>query len=56
MELNLIRIVITLVSLVIFLLIVAWAYRPANRDRFNADALIALQDDPASGGRSAASE
>ena len=47
MSLNEIRIIVTLVSLLIFVGIVCWAYWPANRARFDADAYIALNDDPA---------
>jgi cytochrome c oxidase cbb3-type subunit IV len=50
MSLNEIRIVVTLVSLLIFMAIVFWAYWPANRARFDADAYIPLNDDPADAG------
>lgn len=45
MDLNLIRIAVTLLSLTAFLGIVWWAYKPANRQRFESDAQIPLTEE-----------
>ncbi len=44
MDINLIRTLVTLVSFLIFLAIVFWAYRPANRNRFEADGQIVFDE------------
>lgn len=42
---GLLRGMITLVTLVTFLGICWWAYRPGNRSRFEQDALLAFDED-----------
>jgi cytochrome c oxidase cbb3-type subunit IV len=44
MDLNLLRGIITALSLLCFIGIVMWAYRPRNRARFEQDARIPLDD------------
>ncbi len=44
-ELGLLRGVITLVTLVTFIGICWWAYRPENRARFEEDGLLAFGDE-----------
>lgn len=44
MDINLVRTGVTVVSLVLFLGIVLWAYRPAHKSRFEADGLSVLLD------------
>lgn len=44
MDINLIREVVTVVSLVLFLGIVVWAYRPSQKKRFEDDALLVFSD------------
>ena len=44
MDINLLRSLIGVVALGAFLGIVAWAYVPANRERFERDALLPLDD------------
>lgn len=44
-ELGLLRGLITLVTLMTFLAICWWAYRPSNRGRFAEDAWMAFDDD-----------
>ena len=44
-ELGLMRGLITLVTLMTFLGICWWAYRPSNRERFDEDAWLAFNDD-----------
>ena len=41
---GLLRGIITVISLLTFLGICWWAYRPGNRRRFDADALLAFDD------------
>lgn len=45
MDLEVIRGLGTLVLMVSFLALCAWAYRPANRKRFEQDALLPFRDD-----------
>ena len=45
MDLGLLRGLITVLTLIMFLGICWWAYRPSNRERFEQDALMALEDD-----------
>ena len=44
-DLGLMRGVIALITLLTFVGICWWAYRPANRSRFEEDALLAFADD-----------
>ena len=44
MDINLIRTGVTLVSFVLFIAIVIWAFRPANRNRFEADGRMLFDD------------
>jgi cytochrome c oxidase cbb3-type subunit 4 len=44
-DLGLMRGVIVLITLSTFVGICWWAYRPANRSRFEEDALLAFADD-----------
>ncbi len=44
MDINTIRIFVTVVSFVAFLGIVAWAYAPSRRDRFERDALLPFEE------------
>ena len=45
MDLTLLRIVVTVVSFVTFLGIIAWAVHPLNREKFRQAALMPLEDD-----------
>jgi cytochrome c oxidase cbb3-type subunit 4 len=45
MDINTLRILMTLVAFATFLGIVWWAYGPSRRERFEQDARIALDDD-----------
>ncbi|MBL8379326.1 MAG: cbb3-type cytochrome c oxidase subunit 3 [Burkholderiales bacterium] len=45
MDINILRIMVTALSFAVFLGIVAWAVWPANRQRFEADAMIPFDDD-----------
>ncbi len=45
MELNTLRIIMTLVSFAVFIGIIAWALAPANRSAFEEASLIPLSDD-----------
>jgi cytochrome c oxidase cbb3-type subunit 4 len=45
LDMGLLRGGITLVTLATFIGICWWAYRPANRDRFEADGLMAFTDE-----------
>jgi len=56
-DIGLVRGVITLVTLFTFLGICWWAYRPASRSRFDADALLPFDeaDEPGQPGREAGS-
>lgn len=52
MDINLLRALVTIVALVLFVLIAWWAFRPANRERFEQDARIPLDSsDGPEGGR-----
>lgn len=44
MDINLIRTLVTLASFVVFIAIVFWAYRPSNRNRFEADGRIVFEE------------
>ena len=44
MDLGLLRGIIALVTLLTFIGICWWAYRPANRSRFEEDALLAFDE------------
>jgi cytochrome c oxidase cbb3-type subunit IV len=46
MDMNLLRGIITALSLLCFIGIVLWAYWPRNRSRFEQDARIPLDDRP----------
>jgi cbb3-type cytochrome oxidase subunit 3 len=45
MDINTLRIAITIVSLAAFLGIVLWAYRPARKDTLDRQARSILEDD-----------
>ncbi len=45
MDINSVRILITVVSFAVFVAIIAWAMSPSNRARFDRDALIPLNED-----------
>jgi cytochrome c oxidase cbb3-type subunit 4 len=45
MDINFIREAITVVSFVVFIGILAWAYSPANRERFEQDARLPFEED-----------
>jgi cbb3-type cytochrome oxidase subunit 3 len=45
MDINTIRILVTLATFGGFLVIVAWAWWPSKRERFERDARLALDDD-----------
>jgi cbb3-type cytochrome oxidase subunit 3 len=45
MDLNVLRIAVTLISLAAFLAIVFWAYRPARKPMFDRQARSILEDD-----------
>ena len=45
MELNTLRIVMTLISFAVFIGIIAWTLAPGNRAAFNAASMIPLADD-----------
>lgn len=45
MEMGLLRGLIALVTMLTFLGICAWAYRPGNRRRFEDDALLVFEPD-----------
>ena len=45
MDLNTVRIIMTIISFVVFAGIIAWAMAPANRKSFQEAALIPLDDD-----------
>ncbi|MFY7866760.1 cbb3-type cytochrome oxidase subunit 3 [Roseateles sp.] len=45
MDINVLRIAVTVVSLLVFLAIVAWAYSSRNKARFDELAGMALQDE-----------
>ena len=47
MDLNTVRIIMTIVSFAVFTGIIAWALAPANRQAFQEAALIPLDDDAA---------
>lgn len=49
MDINSIRILITVVSFAVFVAIIAWAMSPSNRARFDSDALIPLNEDKETG-------
>lgn len=49
MDLNLVRGVITALSLVCFIGIVVWAYRPTRKQRFEEAANLPFADDERSG-------
>ena len=56
MDINTARIIMTIVSFLIFAGIVAWVVAPANRNRFQEAAMIPLEEDeieskPAKGAR-----
>jgi cytochrome c oxidase cbb3-type subunit 4 len=53
MDINTIRIAITLLSLAAFLCIVAWAMSPAKRQEFEEAARLPLIDDDEGGDRNA---
>lgn len=44
MDINIIRITVTLAAFAAFLGIVWWAYAPSSRDRFERDALMPFED------------
>lgn len=44
MDINLVREVVTVVSLVLFLGIVVWAYRPSQKQRFKDDGMLVFSD------------
>jgi cytochrome c oxidase cbb3-type subunit IV len=44
MDVNLLRGIITVLSLLCFVGIVVWAYNPGNKSRFEQDARIPLDD------------
>jgi cytochrome c oxidase cbb3-type subunit 4 len=44
MDINVIRIAVTLAAFAAFLGIVWWAYAPSRRDRFERDALLPFED------------
>jgi cytochrome c oxidase cbb3-type subunit 4 len=46
-DMNNLRSVVTLFSFALFGVIAAWAWRPANRARFDDDALLPFADDEA---------
>jgi cytochrome c oxidase cbb3-type subunit 4 len=46
-DLNDLRSLVTLLSFALFAAIAAWAWRPANRARFDADALLPFAEDEA---------
>ncbi len=48
MEMGWMRGVITVLTLAVFLGICWWAYRPGNKSRFEADAMLPFADDDAS--------
>lgn len=50
MEINTLRIAVTVSSFVAFLVIVAWAYAGRNKDRFDGLAGAVLADDEATSG------
>ena len=45
MDINTLRIIMTIISFAVFAGIVAWAIAPANRARFNEAALIPFTED-----------
>ena len=45
MELNTLRVVMTLVSFAVFIGIIAWALAPSNRRAFEEASMIPLSDD-----------
>jgi cytochrome c oxidase cbb3-type subunit 4 len=45
MDINIVRSVVTLVSLLVFLLIVVWAYSSRNKASFDEQALLPLEDE-----------
>ncbi len=47
--------IITLVAMIAFLSVCWWAYRPANKARFEADARVVIDTDPILGPKSGAS-
>jgi len=49
MDINTLRIAVTLCSLVAFLLIVVWAYAGRNKTRFDEMASLALAEDDTDG-------
>ena len=44
MDINLVREAVTVVSLVLFLGIVFWAYRPSQKKRFEDDGMLVFSD------------
>lgn len=51
MDINLIRALVTLLSMAVFVGIAVWAFRPRNRKRFEQDAQIPFENDGPEGGR-----
>jgi cytochrome c oxidase cbb3-type subunit 4 len=47
MEMGVMRGLITVLTLAVFLGICWWAYRPGNKTRFEADAMLPFDDDDA---------
>ncbi|MEL4178136.1 cbb3-type cytochrome oxidase subunit 3 [Roseateles sp. PN1] len=45
MDINILRSIVTLVSMVVFLLIVGWAYSSRNKDRFDELAQLPLDEE-----------
>ena len=45
MDVNTIRIVVTLIALAAYVAIVCWAYTPSRKSRFDADARLPLEDE-----------
>jgi cytochrome c oxidase cbb3-type subunit 4 len=50
MDINFLRIVVTIVALATFVGIVWWAYGPARRERFERDALLPFTEEDVSRG------
>jgi cytochrome c oxidase cbb3-type subunit IV len=51
MDITTLRIIATVASFAAFLAIVWWAYKKANKSRFEADALLVFSDDEPNGVR-----
>jgi cytochrome c oxidase cbb3-type subunit 4 len=50
MDINTLRILVTVAAFAAFLGIVWWAYAPARRERFERDALLPFGEDDGQGG------